>query len=430
MNLIYGIKILSVLLCSLGLLYQVEQISERYFKFQSRSDIHLSIPENTTMPRISTCWYLKSVMKGMEEKSVEEFYNKLDTMTVEEIFNSVPPVENIMKEEEGCAIRKPSQFISIYPNRSECLKLFFIKRYIQRNFICYKFYVKNMEEENLEITEYSLTPSSPGLIYRIVMNETPFANVPYFSAYAHSLSSSDLLDSMYAQSVFQYRDNASKYSHINIKVTYNSISITKLKPPYDTACRHYTPFYNGWEYVYEKLKNEMIEKLGRIHTFYPESNQTRKDKIISSQVLKNVSFLKKFNEIYQSCDKTIHDCHLEYLVSKFTLSFGPDVVIYVNWPQDSHIGMRSVPFYDLIDYLLYVCSSFGIWFGVSMFTIGDVVIKMIEKCKTAAVAKSEKNEVEMLKRSHKRLHRSFVALVEYINIQRDLMRSEFLSNQN
>ena len=54
-------------------------------------------------------------------------------------------------------------------------------------------------------------------------------------------------------------------------------------------------------------------------------------------------------------------CNVDYYVTKLSPSYGSSVTLNVYWPQDSHIVIRHVPIYDLIDYLLYICSSFGIW---------------------------------------------------------------------
>lgn len=44
----------------------------------------------------------------------------------------------------------------------------------------------------------------------------------------------------------------------------------------------------------------------------------------------------------------------------------------VYWPQDPRVSINSVPIYDSIDYVLYICSTFGMWFGISVLSVGEM----------------------------------------------------------
>lgn len=432
---ITGIQILTVTtisICSIGLLIQLEQISERYFKFQTRSDIQLSIPDSITVPATSTCWYLKDIMKNMKGKDVWQFYEEFDNMTMDQIFEQVSETNEIFVDKRSCAIRLPNKLVNIYPNRTVCSKLFIIERYIQRNFICYKFYASIIDQnQKLDMTEYSLTPTMSGMIYRLSLKPDIFGDNTYFTTFSHSLQTSDLYDSMFSQSLFYYRDNRTKHSFVQMKLTSSGTTIDRLKAPYDTDCHIYDPFETGAEYNYRGLLNETINIFGRIHTFYPISeSENMKYKMISSQILSDQTFLKSFNEIYKKYNKTLYDCHLQYLVSKFTLSFGTEVTVDVYWPQDSDILMNYVPVYDLIDYLLYVCSSFGIWFGLSVLSVSDSVISLLShifKCHRGTDLqphlKDVQREVHRLKKSQRLIQIKYVSLMQFTKLKCELLES-------
>ena len=54
--------ILIMIPCLIGLLYHLGQISERCFKYQTRSQVHMSIPVSIPVPVISTFWFLRRMI--------------------------------------------------------------------------------------------------------------------------------------------------------------------------------------------------------------------------------------------------------------------------------------------------------------------------------------------------------------------------------
>lgn len=432
------VKIISILLCSSGLFYQLEQISERYFKFQSRSEIQLREPQAITMPIISTCWYLKEIMGRKWFKSKNEYYFVVDKMTVKEIFDATPDLDYVLWDKHGCAVRLPHQMATKVPgpNRTECMKYFKIKRYLQRDFVCYKFSSKVVNPEQLlDITEYSLTPVTSGIIYRLYMNHSLFDGVSYFTAFTHSFTSSHLYDSLFARTRNYYKAENSTMDNVNIEVSYSGQEVTRLEPPYDTSCHNFYPYSSGTQYLFKKLENETIEKLGRAHTFHPVENDKLDYPIITALSLRNRTFLGKFNAIYGKYNRTRLDCNLKYYITKIGMSFGPSVTISVYWPQDPLVWIDHVPVYDLIDYILYVCSSFGIWFGISVLSVGEVINSLIARLKPKAQnrgieTRSDRDkrydrEIELLRESQKKMNRrmkiGFLALMEYSRLQIEMI---------
>ena len=90
-----------VLFCLIGLIFQLEQITERYFKFQTRSEVQLIIPIRVTVPMVSSCWKLKDIIDASkvsksfdtpfkEYRDMREYYDKLDMLSVSDIFDATP----------------------------------------------------------------------------------------------------------------------------------------------------------------------------------------------------------------------------------------------------------------------------------------------------------------------------------------------------
>lgn len=93
------------------------------------------------------------------------------------------------------------------------------------------------------------------------------------------------------------------------------------------------------------------------------------------------------------------DCDLKYYVSKTSLGYGPVVTVSVYWPQDSEFKINDVAKVELIDFLLYVTSSFGIWLGVSVISLFDWSKIIVSKTKSLM----EERRVNRI--SHQSIHR-------------------------
>lgn len=70
-------------------------------------------------------------------------------------------------------------------------------------------------------------------------------------------------------------------------------------------------------------------------------------------------------------------CSVDYYVTRIGTSYGSSIGINIHWPRYSHLYIQHVPSQDPIDFLLYLCSSFGIWLGVSILSMSHGLIHLI-----------------------------------------------------
>lgn len=364
----------------------------------------------------------------MKGKTREQYYETLRRLAIKEIFDRTPDIEYFLRNDTACLVRLPNEMVPEYRDNDNCMKILSIERYIQRDFMCYKITVSAIpSSKSLDLEEYSLSPHASGLVHRLFLNSTPFGEVSYFTIFAHSATTSDLYDSLFARTRDYYKGNGT-HRMVILEVSFSGVSIERLKAPYDTSCRDFYPYESGAIYRMEGLKNETTATLRIVPTFSPVFDLNSPYGMITAHDLLNRTFLAKFNEIYKKYNQTYLDCTLEYYVSKYSMSFGDKVTLSVYWPQDSQTVIRHVPSYDLIDYLLYVCSSFGIWLGISILSISDVITSISGMCRKSGRAETkclEEDRVTKVERSCKRLKRrvqiGFIAMMEYMKLRFDLM---------
>ena len=256
---------------TIGLLYQLGQISNRYFMYQTRSEVQLSVPDSITVPILSTCWWIKDLMTDMKNKQLNEFYSHISKMTIDEILKNIHPVEKILENDVGCTVRLPNKLAASYPysTRKECLTMFNITTYIQRDFSCYQFTPTAIDSSTqLSLVEYTLSPQSSGLVYRLYMDQKIFTSIASLIGFVHSPYSSRIHDSIFANSFTRFGKSNMSLG-IMVKVSFSGVSIERLEPPFDTACRIFPERASAIQYFLTKLQQETILTLGKVHSFLP-----------------------------------------------------------------------------------------------------------------------------------------------------------------
>lgn len=173
-------------------------------------------------------------MKTTKKTEKLEFYEILSNMTIEEIFQNSPSVDYFLREKESCSVRFPNQIAPkpFHLDRSQCMTIFNITRfiyiYIQRDFICYKISFFTLDfDSDLDLIEYTLAPYSSGVIYQMWLNDT-FADVSYFTIFAHSTQTSDLYDSIFSRTRNYDRPENSSTDLPNLEVSFSRISIVEI----------------------------------------------------------------------------------------------------------------------------------------------------------------------------------------------------------
>ena len=211
----------------------------------------------------------------------------------------------------GCSIRLPNALVPSYPysRAQDCYRMFDIKKYIHRNFVCYIFDPKIVSARvKLELSEYSLSPHSPGIIYRIFLNQNIFKNNSQFVAVAHSESTVKHYDSAF--SYVMYNEARAKY--VNIGVSFQAITLQRLRHPYDTNCIMCEPFHSCADYDMERIRNLTIQKLARVPTFSPLYDDTLPQPLLTAKHLLNATFLREFHKAYNHFHRGRMACHAEY----------------------------------------------------------------------------------------------------------------------
>ena len=109
---------------------------------------------------------------------------------------------------------------------------------------------------------------------------------------------------------------------------------------------------------------------------------------ISDQVLKSTlmtSTLLSQNKTLQTIYREIvkkhqglgrNSCHVRCLMTRIAFGKDEQFLVRVSWPDGLKISIEFVGKNSLIDFLVYICSCVGIWFGISAFVVLNKVCKL------------------------------------------------------
>ena len=367
-------------LCSLGLLIQINEVSIQYFAFESQSRVYVTPHFNIKIPALSACLRIVDIINltSVENDHKLRLINQdgsinwtadsifMRTVPLRYIFSQTPSINELFEDgSESCKIKLPEEDFFERFNQSSCYEQFNVTRYFHRESICYKF-SPNIRTREVNVEHYTLTDEAYGVIYLIRLDSKRFERVAVVSSYVHDDESFPLYDALLAQYVIIGNYTA------QLMPSFNTINIVKLEPPYDTKCYHYPPRMGQFDLIMNKISDQTKKQLGLVSpkVMVYEDDIDDQMTILTSPALKiNISVRESFRKIQKS--NTFSDrqsCLIRCLVSKLTTGKDTRLAFRVTWPDGLLMDIEYQKKIAVIDFVIYICSCIGIWFGISVFS--------------------------------------------------------------
>lgn len=368
----------SLAICLIGCSYQIFDISNRYFKYTTKTNVRVMIVGRLHTPAISMCFDL---LQSLDPKKIKEHYGidmiknsrwnveatarTIANMTAAMLFDMTYPNTSILSRDRACSIRKPNSLTlhKPYLSRDECYHDIDVVKYLNRFSMCYMLKPKK-QQESLQYIDVSYSPSYPGVVLIYHLNQDMVMNMTLYAASVHSEASSDFYDSKLSTSnSIDFRMTP------RITIVYATIAITRLPHPYDTGCGAVPNYLTVAEWILEKLNNMTMKELKHIHTL-DHIYEPYEYPIITPMKLNDKIFHDKFMSMKTKCERTQHgNCEVSYNLAEVKQEAGVGVRLSLRWPTDSGVHVISIPGHETIDFIIYILSSIGVWFGLSIFSI-------------------------------------------------------------
>lgn len=295
------------LLCVVGLLFQLFQVSQLYFTFQTTSKIKFEIPDVEDYQTIMYCpRYLDLVDRQYHEKygilkqpsqSDPEIEKEMTALTVEQIFQLTPAVSDVI---DYCILRSGNTFTPLFSDKKSCEDFFLVFKSVNGERICYTFMPRFRSKHS--IGDIASSETFTNIVYQLRLNsKISNTNVALFvTSFMDPVNLQEPLNSRLFQRTISNSISFNR-SHVYVYVDY--ISINRLPFPFDTKCTE----NHDREVCYEAC---LLFKLKRINRL-PWSGFHRQAinmKLLTSFHLKNESMSKYMSETFQECLK---ECKLK-----------------------------------------------------------------------------------------------------------------------
>ena len=374
------------LLCFTGFLYQVIEISIPYFAFKTSTKIVLQLDNKFINPSIIFCIRYTDIINrtnyakyGIHPKysyNVTEMFHDMSKMTIKDIFDLTPHPSDVLF---GCTYRDNNyqQLKTKSYSRSHCNSLFHITKYQEGGFICYQFRTK-IADSNFNCSNALLSFYSYNNLYTISLNHQFMSSnaIKLISFVPSGINSSmvSIPDISRRFHVFKVRyahdlANSSKDNFLKIFGDYYSIS--RLEKPYDTECTRNKN--QAKEACYRRCNIHVFGKYG----YFPSTEYSLKPKPLKhleASANINKTILREIKTGINNCNRS---CNRQRCNDWYTVT-GVDALAYLlnntitigsGCSKRPAVIIQYLPRITFMEFVMYVSSSLGIWFGTSILSI-------------------------------------------------------------
>lgn len=400
------LKDLWLLICILGNAYQVIQISDLYFRYDVVTIVNIDFPKKMQSPAFTVCLYTVDIIKWPEavklrpqlitqleadkvnlssiETSVKVWGHdqkvRYDSLLVngrntKEVFSITLSHDDLFF---NCTyLSNETYLINTFPN---CSDVFKISPFFKECFKCFTF-------DSLNRSVYEYLPAMKAIGKNGFLNSVKIRdevvqdrceNSPVYFSEAGTLprSSSSIFITPLNQTVL---------------LTVDSYESFMLPAPYVSRCINYDlQGMTGDDHCYECCaRNESVKVFnGSLFPGPCISERCEDDMISIDEIIKSGNTSNNKNqmmlEIQKRCQKVCaaSDCKKRIVIPSILSTSDADDNIFISYVQQTpDIVTQFIPTLDIIEFLTQVSSTFGVWAGLSFFSLYDLFNFMRGKMK-------------------------------------------------
>lgn len=339
-------------ICMIGFFAQLESITIYYLDYETTSEVRMEIPQHIHFPYVSICFKYEDVIKSQTVKHKI----KLNTITISDIFESVPNVSLALK---GCMLRAWDSYkFESYNTAALCNKYFDVDLFLVGSRICYRFKHKDfIQSWNYSYDKLAYAIGYSSIMFSLMISDHLAVNATYVKPIIHT---------SYPYLSYSF---APITDHVpgKYRLYYMNVTVSRLPSPYKTDCIPYPRRGHCLTQCITQEADRHFKKVPFDVIILKGTNKTH----LNIQDTNNISQLAIINKItthcyYGKCARM--NCYDSYSITTLKQSAysSAKMKIDINIPNQPSLLIDSKPKLLLTEYLIYVCSCVGIWFGVSI----------------------------------------------------------------
>lgn len=343
------------------------------------TEVFIEIPITFEPPSLSLCIRYADIINykklhndrpELNVSTDKPIWELLSSLTINEIFNYTPNANYLIL---SCSVRSPIDNRVALLRGQSCYQYFSVSKYYAQEYVCYRFNHKFPEGATYRYSDVGWDITIPNDIYYIKLNRT---TLPVIVAQKPYLNQN--LVTANEEHLFGQWDWASKFTNASLieesnthatsfTLTATKVTTTRLKFPFKANCRDYKD--TSALCKQECLLNATLSRFNKIP--YTVLVDTPYDvKHISPIDIQNDTFYKELKNIekfcYHKCSQP--DCNESLYFTQTMKDKWREYVIYVSSPRDPFISISFRAALKPAEFVLYVLSCLGTWFGVSVLS--------------------------------------------------------------
>ena len=369
------------MICFCGFSYQLQNIMMSYFKFGTITRTQIVMPEVIGVPALHYCFpCLQDLIDipAIEAKykiragntATPEVFKIMDQITIGDMFEFTPndPIQDCMlRDQAGNRIIEGSKQI--------CNTVFNTTKYIIQQYVCYKSVPIRKDNFLFGLVVSSL--DAERMIYEIKLKRM-FNKVRKVRAIITNWKF-PVLEHVYAPSFYKPSNQVRGF-----QMSCNNITARWLGYPYDKFICQKKGEIDYYQCRDTCLEQKMFAKYRRMPftSFYPNSFEKSTLKLVSSTMLEDPSISRQMYNWWKECHNNCptFPCSYSYC-STAGYSSKPDFAysgsnigstITVETSTHPNSFMTAFPQVPLLDFVIYVLSSLGTWFGFVIISCNPI----------------------------------------------------------
>ena len=369
-------------LCLLGFVFQVQQVSDLYFRYQTTSRTVYQIRETDYYQSIMYCPqsldllnrnnYNRYGILSHASTNVMEIHQELSKLKIKDIFELTPPESDVI---DGCVIRRGKLFKPLEFKQKDCQAFFQVMKSVTGERICYAFIPRL--SANFSVGDVAASMTHISVVYQVKVQPSISKSSHAFIISTITHPDGNLNNPLHSRLFQANTENMKTFANSRFAVSGDSIEIRRLPPPHDTKC---TPEHDR-ELCYENCLAGKFQVINRLPWSGFHSQK------LDMTMITDVDFQNE--TITKFVDYSVTECHFRCKLqtecltqfSRTTVKESQADAFFLSsmLPLSPHMSLESVSSLNLVEYIVQVGSCFGMWFGISIISMNPTKWKITQK---------------------------------------------------
>lgn len=309
------------------------------------------------------------------------------TVTIKDIFDFTPQVDDKLFLE--CQARVPGDYEYFKMLGEGCFEFFNVTTFYLQEYLCYRFHYKGAENKTFNYGKLAYSLGHPGMIFSVSFDLDTFKSVDQLKAVVHSYKALPFKSSAFSPTFGRNYNASTGTAEFNsFGLTYSILTNRRLPAPYTTNCIDYVllGYTSSNDCIKQCLTNKTLDSFQKLpfSTIVPEALDY---KHITSADITNDTFSRLLNKFESDCRINCiqDDCEEGYTITRVTIEPAEDRLTFtVNVPREPSFTITFHAKLSITEYLIYIFSCFGTWFGISLISFNPFQLDFFKKKTTSS----------------------------------------------